>query len=160
MRPSTTGPKSRHLIGDAAHRYAPSDLTVPQGILDARWQGVFARIATTPTMRFRSEAHRRPATSAIVLANRGLGPEMPMRLVHERAPEVSTTSMMSSAPKKFSRSPTAIDEPLASRSKPSQAVSLSTAMPRCRSDVTPLPAYRPERYLFIVRRPQLGGHKV
>jgi len=33
------------------------------------------------------EAHRRPPTSAIVLANRGLGPEMPMRLVQERAPE-------------------------------------------------------------------------
>jgi hypothetical protein len=29
---------------------------------------------------------RRPATSAIVLANRGLGPELPMQLVEERAP--------------------------------------------------------------------------
>ncbi len=30
---------------------------------------------------------RRPATSAIVLANRGLGPELPMQLVEERAPD-------------------------------------------------------------------------
>jgi 2-polyprenyl-6-methoxyphenol hydroxylase-like FAD-dependent oxidoreductase len=29
---------------------------------------------------------RRPATSAIVLANRGLGPELPMQLVEERSP--------------------------------------------------------------------------
>jgi hypothetical protein len=37
------------------------------------------------------EAHRRPATGAIVLANRGLGPEMPMKLVHERAPDGFST---------------------------------------------------------------------
>ena len=30
---------------------------------------------------------RRPATAAIVLANRGLGPELPMQLVEERAPD-------------------------------------------------------------------------
>jgi 5-methylphenazine-1-carboxylate 1-monooxygenase len=30
---------------------------------------------------------RRPATAAIVLANRSLGPELPMQLVEERAPE-------------------------------------------------------------------------
>jgi 2-polyprenyl-6-methoxyphenol hydroxylase-like FAD-dependent oxidoreductase len=33
------------------------------------------------------EAARRPATAAVVHANRGLGPELPMKLVHERAPE-------------------------------------------------------------------------
>jgi 2-polyprenyl-6-methoxyphenol hydroxylase-like FAD-dependent oxidoreductase len=30
---------------------------------------------------------RRPATAAVVLANRGLGPELPMQLVEERAPD-------------------------------------------------------------------------
>jgi hypothetical protein len=35
----------------------------------------------------RYEAVRRPATAAIVAANRGLGPEVPMKLVEERAPD-------------------------------------------------------------------------
>ena len=35
----------------------------------------------------RYEQIRLPATAAIVEANRGLGPEMPMQLVHERAPD-------------------------------------------------------------------------
>ena len=35
----------------------------------------------------RYEAARLPATAAIVEANRGLGPEVPMQLVHERAPD-------------------------------------------------------------------------
>ena len=35
----------------------------------------------------RYEQTRLPATSAIVEANRGLGPEVPMQLVHERAPD-------------------------------------------------------------------------
>jgi hypothetical protein len=35
----------------------------------------------------RYEELRLPATAAIVQANRGLGPEVPMQLVHERAPE-------------------------------------------------------------------------
>jgi hypothetical protein len=35
----------------------------------------------------RYEAARRPATAAIVRANRGVGPELPMKLVHERAPD-------------------------------------------------------------------------
>ena len=33
------------------------------------------------------EATRRPPTSAIVLANRGNGPERVMQMAHERAPE-------------------------------------------------------------------------
>ena len=33
------------------------------------------------------EVARRPATAAIVRANRGLGPELPMKLVEERAPD-------------------------------------------------------------------------
>ena len=34
----------------------------------------------------RYDAVRRPATCSIVLANRGFGPEMPMKLVEERTP--------------------------------------------------------------------------
>ena len=34
----------------------------------------------------RYEAVRRPATAAIVRASRGFGPEVPMKLVEERAP--------------------------------------------------------------------------
>ena len=33
------------------------------------------------------EEIRRPATAAIVQANRGFGPELPMKLVEERAPD-------------------------------------------------------------------------
>jgi 5-methylphenazine-1-carboxylate 1-monooxygenase len=35
----------------------------------------------------RYEEARRPATAAIVRANRGLGPELPMMLVEQRAPD-------------------------------------------------------------------------
>ena len=59
-----------------------------QAILDARVlagclrsdDGVVAALE-------RYEALRLPATAAIVQANRGLGPELPMQLVHERAPD-------------------------------------------------------------------------
>ena len=33
------------------------------------------------------EAQRRPATAAVVLANRKVGPERAMEIVHERAPD-------------------------------------------------------------------------
>jgi 5-methylphenazine-1-carboxylate 1-monooxygenase len=35
----------------------------------------------------RYETTRRPPTAAIARANRGLGPELPMKLVEERAPD-------------------------------------------------------------------------
>jgi 5-methylphenazine-1-carboxylate 1-monooxygenase len=35
----------------------------------------------------RYEDARRPATAAIVRANRGFGPELPMKLVEDRAPD-------------------------------------------------------------------------
>jgi hypothetical protein len=40
-----------------------------------------------PSALTRYEAARLPATAAIVEANRGLGPEVPMQLVHQRAPD-------------------------------------------------------------------------
>ena len=78
------------LIGDAAHPMYPIGSNgASQGILDARVLAGCIRAHRNDPDRALAvyEAHRRPATSAIVLANRGLGPEMPMRLVHERAPE-------------------------------------------------------------------------
>ncbi|MBF29153.1 MAG: flavin-dependent oxidoreductase [Acidimicrobiaceae bacterium] len=77
------------LIGDAAHPMYPIGSNgASQGILDARvLTGCIRSHRNDPDRALAIyEAHRRPATSAIVLANRGLGPEMPMRLVHERAP--------------------------------------------------------------------------
>jgi 2-polyprenyl-6-methoxyphenol hydroxylase-like FAD-dependent oxidoreductase len=78
------------LIGDAAHPMYPIGSNgASQGILDARVLAGCIRSHRNDPDRALAiyESHRRPATSAIVLANRGLGPEMPMRLVHERAPE-------------------------------------------------------------------------
>ena len=77
------------LLGDAAHPMYPIGSNgASQAILDARVlagclrsdDGVVAALE-------RYEALRLPATAAIVRANRGLGPELPMQLVHERAPD-------------------------------------------------------------------------
>ena len=42
---------------------------------------------TTSAVSIKTTTARRPATGAIVLANRGFGPELPMKLVEERAPD-------------------------------------------------------------------------
>ncbi len=78
------------LLGDAAHPMYPIGSNgASQGILDARVLTgcLLAHRSDPDTALAIYDAHRRPATGAIVLANRGLGPEMPMRLVHERAPD-------------------------------------------------------------------------
>ncbi len=77
------------LLGDAAHAMYPIGSNgASQAILDAR---VLAREVRdkgpTPEALVAYEAERRPATSAIVLANRRNGPEQVMQLVEERAPE-------------------------------------------------------------------------
>jgi 2-polyprenyl-6-methoxyphenol hydroxylase-like FAD-dependent oxidoreductase len=77
------------LLGDAAHPMYPIGSNgASQAILDARVLGACVR-STGDLVRAltRYEELRLPATSAIVQANRGLGPEVPMQLVHERAPE-------------------------------------------------------------------------
>ncbi len=76
------------LAGDAAHAMYPIGSNgASQAILDAR---VLAREIQThgecPTALRAYEAERRPATTRIVMANRGNGPEQVMQLVHERAP--------------------------------------------------------------------------
>jgi len=82
----TLGPVT--LLGDAAHPMYPIGSNgASQAILDAR---VLAREirAHGPTHEalLAYEAERRPATAAIVLANRKNGPEQVMQAVEERAP--------------------------------------------------------------------------
>jgi 2-polyprenyl-6-methoxyphenol hydroxylase-like FAD-dependent oxidoreductase len=77
------------LLGDAAHPMYPIGSNgASQAILDARvLAGCILRHADDVDVALaRYEAARRPVTAAIVHANRGLGPELPMKLVHERAP--------------------------------------------------------------------------
>jgi 2-polyprenyl-6-methoxyphenol hydroxylase-like FAD-dependent oxidoreductase len=76
------------LLGDAAHPMFPVGSNgASQAILDGR---VLAReLALQPSIEQAVAAYdaaRRPATSAVVLANRGVGPERCMELVEERAP--------------------------------------------------------------------------
>ena len=76
------------LLGDAAHPMYPIGSNgASQAILDARrlawhlagkrWDDALAGY----------EAERRPATAALVAANRGLGPDLVLELVHQRAPQ-------------------------------------------------------------------------
>lgn len=78
------------LLGDAAHPMYPIGSNgASQAILDARVLAMhLARLAESPTAGLAAyEAERRPPTSAIVLANRGNGPEQALQLVEERAPD-------------------------------------------------------------------------
>jgi 5-methylphenazine-1-carboxylate 1-monooxygenase len=77
------------LLGDAAHpMYPVGSNGASQAILDAR---LLAReLALQPSIEGAVSAYdaaRRPATAAIVLANRGVGPERCMEIVEERAPD-------------------------------------------------------------------------
>lgn len=78
------------LLGDAAHPMYPIGSNgASQAILDARTLTGCLRCYgddVEGALR-RYDEVRRPATSAIVMANRGLGPELPMQLVEERAPD-------------------------------------------------------------------------
>lgn len=77
-------------LGDAAHPMYPIGSNgASQAILDARvLAGCLRRSLGNPAEALeRYEAVRRPATAAIVQANRGYGPELPMALVEERAPD-------------------------------------------------------------------------
>ena len=77
------------LLGDAAHpMYPVGSNGASQAIIDAR---VLAReLALQPSLEAAVaayDAQRRPATAAVVLANRDVGPEQCMEIVEERAPE-------------------------------------------------------------------------
>ena len=76
------------LLGDAAHPMYPIGSNgASQAILDARvlTREILAKGATTQALEAYEE-ERRPATTKIVLANRGNGPEQVMQQVEERAP--------------------------------------------------------------------------
>jgi 2-polyprenyl-6-methoxyphenol hydroxylase-like FAD-dependent oxidoreductase len=78
------------LLGDAAHPMYPIGSNgASQAILDARVLAGCLRHYSTDLARGmeRYEELRRPATAAIVLANRQQGPEVAMQLVEDRAPE-------------------------------------------------------------------------
>ncbi|HEY6429713.1 MAG TPA: FAD-dependent monooxygenase, partial [Acidimicrobiales bacterium] len=78
------------LLGDAAHPMYPIGSNgASQAILDARvLAGCIRREGgDLDTALATYESVRRPATAAIVRANRGLGPELPMLLVEQRAPD-------------------------------------------------------------------------
>jgi 5-methylphenazine-1-carboxylate 1-monooxygenase len=79
---------STTLLGDAAHPMYPIGSNgASQAILDAAALArAIAAHGTTPEALLAYEAERRPPTSAIVLANRGNGPEQVMQLAEERAP--------------------------------------------------------------------------
>jgi 2-polyprenyl-6-methoxyphenol hydroxylase-like FAD-dependent oxidoreductase len=76
------------LLGDAAHAMYPIGSNgASQAILDARvLTREIERHGVTSDALVAYEAERRPATAAIVLANRRNGPEQVMQLVQERAP--------------------------------------------------------------------------
>ncbi len=76
------------LLGDAAHPMYPIGSNgASQAILDARVLTREIRAhGTTESALQRYELERRPATSAIVLANRGNGPDQVLQIVEERAP--------------------------------------------------------------------------
>lgn len=78
------------LLGDAAHPMYPIGSNgASQAILDARTlTGCLLSYRDDVALALqRYDEVRRPATSAIVIANRGLGPELPMQLVEARAPD-------------------------------------------------------------------------
>lgn len=77
------------LLGDAAHAMYPNGSNgASQAIIDARTLAFHLATAdTVPAALTAYEDVRRPATSAIVLSNRGQGPERVMVLAYERAPE-------------------------------------------------------------------------
>jgi 2-polyprenyl-6-methoxyphenol hydroxylase-like FAD-dependent oxidoreductase len=77
------------LLGDAAHPMYPIGSNgASQAILDARvLVGCLRAYPDDVEVALaRYDQVRRPATANIVLANRGFGPEMPMKLVEARAP--------------------------------------------------------------------------
>jgi 2-polyprenyl-6-methoxyphenol hydroxylase-like FAD-dependent oxidoreductase len=77
------------LLGDAAHPMYPIGSNgASQAILDARvLTGCLRQRPRDPERALeRYDEIRREATAAIVLANRGQGPEMAMQLVEDRAP--------------------------------------------------------------------------
>jgi 2-polyprenyl-6-methoxyphenol hydroxylase-like FAD-dependent oxidoreductase len=77
------------LLGDAAHPMVPVGSNgASQAILDAlELEGQWQRDADVDAALAAYEAVRRPATAAVVLANRQSGPDRVLQLAEERAPQ-------------------------------------------------------------------------
>ncbi len=78
------------LLGDAAHpMYPVGSNGASQAILDAMTVAGCLRAYPDDVEHALAvyDERRRPATARIVLANRGMGPELPMQLVEDRAPD-------------------------------------------------------------------------
>lgn len=77
------------LVGDAAHPMYPIGSNgASQAILDARvLAACIARVPDVDSALRKYETIRRPTTARLVEANRGMGPELPMKIVEERAPD-------------------------------------------------------------------------
>jgi 2-polyprenyl-6-methoxyphenol hydroxylase-like FAD-dependent oxidoreductase len=77
------------LLGDAAHPMVPIGSNgASQAIVDARVLAAELASHDDPARALRAyEDVRRPATNAVVLANRGHGPERVMTIVAQRAPD-------------------------------------------------------------------------
>lgn len=77
------------LAGDAAHPMYPIGSNgASQSIIDARVLARHLALAGSPEAALRQfDQDRRPPTTAIVLANRGNGPEQVMQMVEDRAPQ-------------------------------------------------------------------------
>lgn len=77
------------LAGDAAHPMYPIGSNgASQSIIDARVLARHLALAESPEAALRQfDQDRRPPTTAIVLANRGNGPEQVMQMVEDRAPQ-------------------------------------------------------------------------
>lgn len=90
-------PRWRHgrvtLLGDAAHPMYPIGSNgASQAILDGQSLAAILRDTSDPIEALeRYEQARRPATGAIVQANRGNGPEICMQIAEERAPDGFST---------------------------------------------------------------------
>tara|TARA_R110002110_G_scaffold205066_1_gene416718 strand:+ start:118623 stop:119882 length:1260 start_codon:yes stop_codon:yes gene_type:complete len=76
------------LLGDAAHPMYPIGSNgASQGILDAACMTRMLQQHSDPASAFKAyDAERRPKVAAIVLANRGNGPEQVMQMAEDRAP--------------------------------------------------------------------------
>jgi flavin-dependent dehydrogenase len=77
------------LLGDAAHpMYPVGSNGAAQAIIDGRALArALTEAASVEEALLAYEAERRPATSRIVLSNRGMGPERVINIVAERAPD-------------------------------------------------------------------------
>ena len=73
-------PLTRCIRSDPTVRRRPSSTPERSPVVSSSYEGDIEHALQ------RYDEVRRPATSAIVLANRGLGPELPMQLVEQRAP--------------------------------------------------------------------------